>query len=81
MKTKRTYGATVHVRVDLKTVGRLLHRLEDRTDIHVLHRYWSEHDKCEIWTLRSDQFLAKWEGHVVHAVLGTDSSGLLEFRE
>lgn len=77
-------GATVEIRVDLKTVGPLLHRMENRLDIHILHRRTTQSitgKKAEVWTLRSDTFPSDWEGRTVHAVLGTESSGVLEFRE
>lgn len=77
-------GATVEIRVDPRTVGQLLHRLENRLDIHLLHRrdtFSITGKKTEVWQLRSDIFPSDWEGRTVHAIIGTESSGVLEFRE
>jgi hypothetical protein len=77
MPKTRSYGATVTLHVVPIALGRMLHRLEYREDIHVVEI--GEDRVGKIIVMRSDPFPASWEGADVRAVIGESSPGVDRF--
>lgn len=71
------FGATVTLHVVPHALGRMLHRLEYRPDIHIVTM--EEDGMGMAITLRSDSFPKDWEGANVRAVVEPGSLGVDHF--